>query len=313
MDFCVATPGQRLPDTENFIAEKYVVKPTFGMSSSDVRIFDSWNTAREYAESLANSKEWLPDHVASALDLGRTDTRIIEPYIDGTEFSVDGWIIDRTFKAIVHHKLFMVRRAFIGDGVTVSPPLSEEYFSAGWLELKNSEETICNFGRSVLDAVGFCRGVFHMEGIERHSDRKLFPIEINPRAPGGSLWKSAFKRFGYDLELVDVLIQLGRPIPSVDSWTPKYVLHYPYYASTSGILCDWGDLDGPKARDIDGLTIDFAANPGDEFREKDLWEEPYLAFAVISDDTIEGLLKKWEGLRILTPPQVAYPPANRSR
>lgn len=306
MDYCEATPGEPGSAANHFVAERYVVKPAFGMSSSDVKFFDTWSDAKRYAESPDNAKEWVPLHVAQALNppIGRTDTRIIEPYIDGTEFSIDGWIQDHAFYSIVQHKLCMVQRTFIGDGPTVSPPLGPACLPDGWCGLKNGEETICKFGRAVLDAIGFSQGVFHIEGRERYLDARLSLIEINPRAPGGSLWKSALLRTGYDLELVDAIIQLGKPLPLPNVPTRKHVLHYPFYATNTGVLSDWGGLANLEESPVENLTVDFAAQLGDFFHEKDMSEEPYLAFAVTHDDTVGGLLAKCQAILSLDPPRV---------
>jgi ATP-grasp domain len=306
MDYCEATPGETGSATKHFVADRYVVKPAFGMSSSDVKIRQTWIDAKRYAESLENAREWVPPHVTRALhsQIGRTDTRIIEPYIDGTEFSVDGWINDQVFHAIVQHKLCMVERTFIGDGPTVSPPIRSACQPNGWFGLENCEESICKFGRAVLDAIGFSHGVFHIEGRERHVDAKLCLIEVNPRAPGGSLWKSALLRTGYDLELVDAMIQLGRSVPKPEALTRKHVLHYPFYANNPGVLTDWGDLTSPEASVVQGLTVDFAARLGHSFHEADMLEEPYLAFAVAHDDTVEGLIAKCQAILRLKPPLI---------
>ncbi len=306
MDYCEATPGDPGSATNHFVADRYVVKPAFGMSSSDVKIFDAWSDAKRYAESPDNAREWVPRHVTQALNshIRRTDTRIIEPYVDGTEFSIDGWIQDQVFNAIVQHKLCMVRRTFIGDGPTVSPPIGSASLPNGWFGLKNSEESICMFGRAVLNAIGFSQGVFHIEARERHVDAGLSLIEVNPRAPGGSLWKSALFRTGYDLELVDAMIQLEKPLPLPNAPTHKHVLHYPFYAANPGVLSDWGDLGRLDASAVQDLTVDFAARLGDSFHEKDMSEEPYLAFAVAHDETVEGLLAKCQAILGLNPPQI---------
>ncbi len=327
MKYCEVIPGET-NSVVAFEAEQYIVKPAFGMSGSDVKIFKEWKDAKQYAESLDNSKEWVPPHVARALKIGRTDTRIIEPYIDGTEFSIDGWIQDQNIRALVQHKLKVIQRtpdgdrpmvsptmgsvclsnewSFIGDGPTVSPLMNSACLpkGKGWSGLKNSEESICNFGRAVLDAMGFSEGVFHIEGRERQSDARLFLIEVNPRAPGGSLWKSARLRTGDDLEVDDLMVQLGKPVPPPNTPTHRYVLHYPFYAANPGILSHWGDLVGPKVRAVPGLTIDFAVQRGHRFREKDMSEEPYLAFAVTYDDTVEGLFAKCQAILDFNPPRV---------
>ena len=193
MQYCEVLPGSPVPVDAYFSAERYVVKPVFGMSSTDVAICESWDEAKMQAESAYHSKQWVPVHVVEALfsQVTRTDKRIIEPYVDGTEFSIDGWISEGGWYAIVQHKLFMIHSTFIGDGPTVSPPVRGEDLPVGWCGLNNTETEICAFGQRVLDAIGFYRGVFHIEGRELRGSKELRLIEVNPRAPGGSLWRSA--------------------------------------------------------------------------------------------------------------------------
>jgi hypothetical protein len=305
MEHAVVFPGDSNTRIDGFQAERYVVKPAFGMSSSSVRFCNTWSEARRSAELPEHTKKWVPNDIMKALGFAgaRSDVQIIEPYIPGTEFSIDGWIDDTRFHAIVQHKLCMVQSTFIGDGPTVSPPLTSAVLPSKWSPLKHSEEEICAFGRSVLSAIGFARGVFHIEARER-PDGRLFLIEINPRAPGGSLWRSAFLRSGYDLEIADAQLQLGQSVPLPTTHLCKHVLHYPFYAATPGRLESWGDLTGPARQTIPELSIDFVASLGDEFRPEDMSEEPYLAFAVVHDETAKGLLDKCEAILALIPPTV---------
>ena len=86
LDYREIMPGQPNPHVDAFEAEQYVVKPAFGMSGSDVKIFKTWGEAKHYAESLEHAKKWVPEGISRALNLGATNVRIIEPYVDGTEF-----------------------------------------------------------------------------------------------------------------------------------------------------------------------------------------------------------------------------------
>jgi hypothetical protein len=306
LDFRECIPGHRDVSLDEFRANAFIVKPVFGMSSSDVRRFSTWIEASAYAQSLHNAKAWLPAEVLETLgfDTRRTTARLIEPYVDGVEFSVDGWIVDSDFHAIVQHKLCMVERTFYGDGPTVSPPVVYPDAGFGWCGLQNDEATICDFAREILTEIGYKRGVFHIEGRERHDDARLSVIEINPRAPGGSLWRSAFFRTGYDLELVDAAIQLEKSVPFPTRILGRYVFHYPFYASEPGELVDWGDLSGLESEMRD-VYVDFAVPLKTRFDERDFREEPYLAFVVAHDDTLDGMMTKLRTVAGLRAPSIA--------
>ena len=103
--FYVSSPGEPLPLSPPFIASKYVVKPILGMSSADVKILPTWESVRIHC--AGDARRWLPDHLGRLVSprLERSDLRIIEPFIEGTEFSVDGFIADDTFQAVVQQKL----------------------------------------------------------------------------------------------------------------------------------------------------------------------------------------------------------------
>ncbi|HLG55529.1 MAG TPA: ATP-grasp domain-containing protein [Vicinamibacterales bacterium] len=296
-----AHPGG-IPHGAPFVASRYVVKPAFGMSSRDVKWADTWEAAVA-AAVMEPGQAWVPEHVARVLEIERSDTRIIEEYIDGTEFSIDGWIDGDRFQAIVQHKLAMVRTSFIGDGPTVSPPIGH-CSDPRWSPLRTPERDVCQVGCEALSLLGFKRGVFHIEGRERACDQSIQIVEINPRAPGGSLWRSAYLRTGLDLELVDAQLQLGLPISTHDVISPPHVLHYPYYAFSVGVLKDWGDLAAELGRLPADIRVDFAATLGDRFTSADLTEEPYLAFAVGQASDQAKLLTLIDHLLKLKPPTV---------
>lgn len=304
-------PGASDTTVQPFCADRYVVKPAFGMSSADVRMYESWQDALAYARRPISSKSWVPNHVLAALDKAglRTDARLIEPYIPGTEFSVDGWITGDRFWAIVQHKLHMnEQRTFIGDGTTVSPPISDtDRLPLGCHALLSSEARISRFAHEVLRAIGYSEGVFHMEAREQ-PDGLLRVIEVNPRAPGGSLWRSVYLRTGYDLELVDAAIQLGLDIPAPEPARACHVLHHPFYAPHPGMLQHWGGL--ASFRDAGELRfVDDAVKLGHEFEATDLNEEPYLAFAVAGAQTLDALLEVRQRILGLPPPLISSTPA----
>lgn len=294
-----------------FAAPRYVVKPCFGMSSRDVRVFVEWDEAVAYAQSAEIAKAWLPEDIVRVLWPGgkRTDLCLIEEWLEGPEFSIDGWISADGFEAIVQHKLYNVEPGgpaqFIGDGMTVTPPLAQSTARrhARWSSLVNSEDTFTAFGRGVLDAIGFSHGVFHIEARENPAEpNKVSLVEINPRAPGGSLWRSAAYRNGYDLEFVDAWLQIRADAPPADAPSGRHALHYPLYAHRPGRLVSWDGID--DAARANGHSIDFAVELGHRFSEEDMREEPYLAFIVASDDSRNGLLRRAIEIERLAAPRI---------
>jgi hypothetical protein len=302
LEHYVVLGGDVPPERAPFEPGPYIVKPCLGTSSRDVYRVQSWDEIRHIFASQRGSRKWLPDWIGSLLGLGSPliNARIVEPFVDGTEFSVDGWIDDSGFEAIVQQKLWTVEEPFFGDGLTISPPASSAFLPANYAALETGENKIVSFARSILEAIGLRNGVFHVEGRECRSSGMLRLIEVNPRAPGGSLWRSTLMRLGCDLELMDVALQLRCPRPKFFGAPAKHVLHFPFYALQSGTLQTWGDLDRPLR--LPNLKIDKVATLNQSFELDRVREEAYLAFAVTHDDTLEGLLAQGqEILRLCRP------------
>ncbi|WP_156898222.1 ATP-grasp domain-containing protein [Methylocapsa acidiphila] len=285
----------------------YIVKPCLGTSSRDVYRAQSWDEIRRVIPLWQGSCKWLPDWIGALLGLTRPSIGafIVERFIEGTEFSVDGWIGD-DFDAIVQQKLWTFEQPFFGDGLTISPPACSACLPADYNALKTREDNIVYFARSILEAIGLRNGVFHIEGRECRSSGALRLIEVNPRAPGGSLWRSALLRMNCDLELMDAALQLGYPYPKLADAPAKHVLHYPFYAMQSGTLQDWGGLDGPFR--LPNLKIDKVATLKQSFYSDRVREEAYLAFAVTHDDTLEALLAQGQEILRLRRPQILQNP-----
>jgi biotin carboxylase len=291
VEFRKAVPGVSGSAGGALAGTKFIVKPAFGMSSKNVTKCDGWKNAVELAESTATEDPWVPDDVMTSLGyrVNESNARLIEPYIDGVEFSIDGFIRGSKLSCIVQHKLCVINRGFFGDGPTVSPPIACEQLPPGWHVLRTKERNIIAFLRNVLVALNYKKGVFHVECRESFSDRSLKVIEINPRAPGGSLWRSAMQRSGINLEETAARFQIGLRERSPVHERASHVLHYPFYADHPGHVVDWGDL-----QDLGylGAIVDRAVDLQHEFKKSDMAEEPYLAFVTASAESDEALLQR---------------------
>lgn len=115
-------------------------------------------------------------------------------------------------------------------------------------------------------------------------------------------------RTGIDLELVDALIQLDKPLSDLQSLSQaNYSLHYPFYADKIGGLKNWGDLGLTHDKMVTlscGTEIYAACELGTEFTNDSMREEPYLAFAVASSPGLPSILQAAIRILNLRPPSI---------
>lgn len=291
--FRAVIPGCRTASIVPLQGATFVIKPAFGMSGRRVSIISGWKAAVELA-ACTDNVEWLvPANVLDALGYraNLSNMRLIEPYFEGVEFSVDGWKHTHGVDAVVQHKLCVLQRQFIGDGPTVSPPAARVRRVGEWAPMKSTERKCARVVEHALRLLGCRRGVFHAEFRELDSTR-LQLIEVNPRAPGGSLWRSAMLRTGVDLEQRDAEIQLGMRPPRRVAAPRGHALHVPFYASGPGILRSWNGLTEPSRLGIGPCAIDYAVRLRHKFKRKDMIEEPYLAFVTAAAASTAAALRK---------------------
>jgi hypothetical protein len=285
---------------------RYVVKPAFGASAEGVKIFNSWLSAVEYAKEPIPENKLFPEDVLETLNVSpeRRMAKVIEPFIDGTEFSIDGYLIGGEIYAIVQHKLTIIQSSYIGDGPTVTPPIRS--FNENFPNFKSfttEEKVVCEFARHILRELRYPDSVFHIEGIESNGELNL--IEVNARSPGGMLWLSAMNRSGYDLEKIHCYLQLGlepKKLKLESKESGIHCLHYPLYAANPGKIESWGDFTNTKLKAIFSdvnIRIDTAVPEHFEFKENHFEEEPYLAFFTAithSEAKLKEVVKVLSGL-----------------
>ncbi|AUG78802.1 hypothetical protein CFP65_4035 [Kitasatospora sp. MMS16-BH015] len=131
---------------------------------------------------------------------------IVEGYLDGREFSVDGPLVAGEF-----HGLFVVEKTEHDEerhhdaGLNVSPPTSP-HVARGAAELTAEITELCHH-------LGLSQGWLHVEG-RAFADGSAELVEINPR-PGGGLYRSATMRTcGVDPIELSVLAALGELGPA---------------------------------------------------------------------------------------------------
>ncbi|RPF41109.1 ATP-grasp domain-containing protein [Streptomyces sp. Ag109_G2-6] len=126
---------------------------------------------------------------------------IIEEYLDGIEFSIDGPVVDGIFRG-----LFFVEKAQHDErrhhdaGLRISPPQSSSVRSA-------AEQMVEKISALCTD-LGLSRGWLHVEG-RALADGGSELIEINPRVGGGLYEDAIIRTCGIDPVRITVLMALG--------------------------------------------------------------------------------------------------------
>ncbi len=240
----------------------FMVKPLCGMSSEQVKCVDNWKEVIKYAKEVRKffqeqlkSQSWqnTPREWTVNLPNGEPITYqlyediLVEEKITGSEYTVDGCIFgdEDTVCCVVQHKENRFISPFCGNGLIMSPPdysgcrLSPFSPKKGVdLELSEPCKTkIPDFEKFVtqgVKAIGLKNWCFHAEVMETEGGLRF--IELNPRPPGGLLWKTAQEHIGIDLSGAIVDFYLKRDFEKKPK-QPNYQTvtgEFPIYAFKKG-------------------------------------------------------------------------------
>ena len=167
-----------LKDIELF-TEKYgtsVLKPNFGSASKSVLKINNFNQSKDYIINLMNDCE--------------DQEMIIEQYIEGTEYALEGNLINSNLNKItIFDKPIEYKEPYFEESIYITPSeLSEE--------LQNQ---IVELIGNACKKIGLENGPIHVEF--KILDENIFIIEINPRMIGGLCSKClSFGLFKVSLE-----------------------------------------------------------------------------------------------------------------
>lgn len=167
-----------------------VIKPTDLASSAYVRVVaDEQELADAYAE-----QEAFPHNFR---DQQRDQLYLLEEYLTGTEFSVEACAVDGKIIIIgITDKSITAWPHFIEDGHMFPADLDQA-----------TAETIVDFTRRVLAAVGHDHGMCHTEiKLTPHGPRL---IEINPRMAGNYIVELVQHVTGIDMIASTIALALG--------------------------------------------------------------------------------------------------------
>ena len=167
-----------LKDIELF-TEKHgtsVLKPNFGSASKSVLKINNFNQSKDYIINLMNDCE--------------DQEMIIEQYIEGTEYALEGNLINSNLNKItIFDKPVEYKEPYFEESIYITPSELPE-------ELQNQ---IIELIGNACKKIGLENGPVHVEF--KILDENIFIIEINPRMIGGLCSKClSFGLFKVSLE-----------------------------------------------------------------------------------------------------------------
>ncbi|MFJ3941445.1 acetyl-CoA carboxylase biotin carboxylase subunit family protein [Streptomyces parvus] len=263
-------------DTDAVTSYPVIVKPD--QDSGGSRLV---SRAKDAAELVSCLKE-----LAAAA--GPETDVIVEEYIDGIEFSVDGPVLDGRF-----HPLFEVEKTEHDDrrhhdaGLLISPPVSAQVRSAVG-ELSERVGALCA-------SLGLGDSWLHVEGRTRE-DGTCELVEINPR-PGGRMYRSATQRAcGVDSIDMSVRMALGERLDGVPAEAAtvgtELLAMLPFEADRVGTLASATSVEELKR--IPGVVDGYLF---ENFRVVTMGRENFFAEAMIVADSVAELHRTAEQVR----------------
>ena len=170
--------AKSLKDIELF-TEKHgtsVLKPNFGSASKSVLKINNFNQSKDYIINLMNDCE--------------DQEMIIEQYIEGTEYALEGNLINSNLNKItIFDKPIEYKEPYFEESIYITPSELPE-------ELQNQ---IIELIGNACKKIGLENGPVHVEF--KILDENIFIIEINPRMIGGLCSKClSFGLFKVSLE-----------------------------------------------------------------------------------------------------------------
>lgn len=215
---------------------RWVLKPAIGTSSELV------------SSPLSNISE-IKECYKNALKKGHEQKYLLEKYIDGLEYSVEGI---KCGDEIVIAGIFQKQGLHIVDGIRV------EGVNSTPIENPEREKLIKEIVTKTIKSVGLKSSAFHIELRWDNLENKPHIVEINPRLPGGLLCMIHRERHKIDLARSLINVRLGLGIPKItDKPRTDYFGNLPMPATKAGIYNGFKLPDSLSAKNRDGLNVEI--------------------------------------------------------
>ncbi|MFJ9762452.1 ATP-grasp domain-containing protein [Streptomyces erythrochromogenes] len=236
----------------------------------------------------ADTAEQLRSHLQDIAGVAGPDLEVIvEEYLDGTEFSVDGPVIDGVF-----HPLFSVEKPEHDEqrhhdaGLRLSPPQSDSVRSAVE-QLSAKISALCT-------ELGLDQGWLHVEG-RALADGSAELVEINPRSGGGLYRAATIRTCGVDPVEVTVGMALGEEdLESLRARkrSDELLGMLPFEVNELGTVVEATPLDEIKA--IPGVVDGYQF---DSYEVTSLDNENFFTEALLSGDSVAALQETADRVR----------------
>lgn len=213
-----------------------VVKPSNGFYSAGViRVDDRGGLAKALT---------LTRRVCALMGKQRGASEIlIEEYIDGEEFSVDGFVrAGEVIPLLLHHKYPRLEGPTFHENAQISKPFDP---------LKGEPFMVAL--RRIIAAVGLDHSPFHAE-FRVTANQQVYILELAPRISGGGISSRYLMDICLGLDVYDVDLQFHRPGATLDLRHQRIGLEYDFSVKKSGVLKSI-DKTAAQCRDAGASTV----------------------------------------------------------
>jgi hypothetical protein len=226
---------------------------------------------------------------------------LVEEQLDGAEYTLDGYLTETGIEVVAQHKETIWDGTFLGDGGIFCPPDHGVTPSSPIVPLKltgpnrTSSASFQKFANAALLNLQLTKWFLHGE-ISVDNCGHIRVIEINPRIPGGLLWKTAGTHLGIDP--TECIVRFHLRLPLEIRRKRCVTVQFPIYAEQEGIVDHIEGLDVARALPCKPYIVEAVSHG---YKIDNLTQENYAAFVCIEapnheaarrlEQEVRGILK----------------------